>query len=65
MMSLSHMTRCQGSTGHHCHTRIKSVYSIMSKGIILTHGGIDPVFLAAVVGDHSAGGGVVTPIMVM
>ena len=52
MLSLSHMTRCQGSTGHHCHTRIKSVYSIMSKGIILTHGGIDPVSLAAVVGDH-------------
>ena len=33
--------------------------------IILTHDGIDPVALAAVVGDHSAGGGVVTPIMVM
>ena len=63
MMSLSHMTRCQGSTGHHCHTGIKSVYCV--KRIILTHGGIDPVSLAAVVGDHSAGGGVVTPIMIM
>ena len=57
MLSLSHMTRSQGSTGHHCHTEEKICFTVAvqcqeNEPNILTHGGMDFVSLAAVVGDH-------------